>query len=164
MDAALRAVLEERARALARPAAPPKAAGALEAVTFFLTDERYAIESRYVIEVRRLTELALLPGAKPPVFGVTAWRGGPLAVLDLRPLLGVSATALNDLGHLVVLGEGRAAFGVLADGVGELVELSASEVHAPPAGVAVHREYLRGVTGDALLVLDAARLLAAHAA
>ena len=161
-DATARSVLEERARTLARPAAPPPEGDSIGAVVFALGDERYAIESRYVIEVARLSELARLPGATPPVLGITAWRGGPLPVLDVRRLLGVTADELNDHGQVIVLGESRAAFGILADAVSELVAFRPSEVREPPEGVAVEREYLRGVTGDALLVLDAGKLLRLH--
>jgi purine-binding chemotaxis protein CheW len=162
MDARARSVLEERARTLARPAAPPMESNSIGAVVFVLGDERYAIESRYVVEVARLSELARLPGAKPPVVGIAAWRGGPLPVLDVRPLLGLSANGLNDLGQMIVLGQSRAAFGILADAVHDLVVLRPSEVREPPEGVAVEREYVRGVTGDALLVLDAGKLLRLH--
>lgn len=157
-----RQVLEERARALARPTALPPAVGALEVITFALANEVYAIESRFVIEVFRLTDLSPLPGAKPPVFGVTGWRGELLTILDLRPVLGLSVGALNDLGRVIVLGEERPAFGVLADAVRELHTLPKSAVRDTPETVAASREYLRGVTADAVLVLDAEKLLRAH--
>jgi purine-binding chemotaxis protein CheW len=155
----VRALLEERARVLARPVERRAVSGTFEAVSFVLADERYAVESRFVVEVFPLADLALLPGAKAPVLGVTAWRGGLLTVLDLRPLLGISTTALNDLGRVIVIGEARASFGILVDRVQEIVSLRLSEIHEPPDGVAVRREYLRGVTGGALLVLDAGALL-----
>jgi len=155
----VRAVLEERARTLARPAASPSAADMLEAVTFTLANERYAIESRYVVQVFRLKELSLLPGAKAPIFGVTAWRGELLTILDLRPVLGLSVAALNDLTRVIVLGEERATFGILADAVRDLVTFPTAEVREPPEGVAMQRMYLRGITGDAVLVLEARKLL-----
>jgi len=158
-----RRVLDERARALARPAAPPPAGDTLELLTFVLANEVYAVESRYVLAVFRLTDLSPLPGAKPPVFGVTAWRGELLTILDLRAALGLSVTALNDLSRVIVLGKERPAFGILADAVRELVNLPASAVREPPEGVAAKREYLRGVTPDAVLVLDAGVLLRLHA-
>jgi purine-binding chemotaxis protein CheW len=160
-----RAVLEQRARALARPATPPPAAGALEAVTFALASERYAIESRYVFEVFRLATLSPLPGATPPVHGVTAWRGDLLPVLDLRLPLGLPVAALNDLSRVIVLGRERPAFGVLADAVLELVTIAAADVQAPPAAAeaaaagAAARDYLRGITPEAVVVLDGERLL-----
>jgi purine-binding chemotaxis protein CheW len=153
------AVLDERARALARSAAPPATEGRLETVTFLLANERYAVESRYVIEVFRLRDLSPLPGAEPPVTGVTAWRGDLLQVLDLRPVLGLPVTALNDLSRVVVLGTARPAFGVLVDAVESIVTIPASRLLAPQDGPAARREYLRGITADAILVLDAERVL-----
>jgi purine-binding chemotaxis protein CheW len=157
-----RQVLEERARALARPALPPPAGDTLELITFALADEVYAIESRYVLAVFRLEDLSPLPGAEPPVCGVTAWRGGLLTILDLRPVLGLSVAALNDLNRVIVLGEDGPAFGILADAARELVTLPASDVRDPQEGVAAKREYLRGITDDAVLVLEARKLLQLH--
>jgi purine-binding chemotaxis protein CheW len=159
----VRAVLEERARALARPLRMSAPIDDLEVVTFALANERYAIESRYVFEVFRLEDLSPLPGAKPPVFGVTAWRGELLTILDLRTVLGLPVTALNDLSRVLVLGADRPAFGILADAVQDLVRLPASEVRQLPEGVAAKREYLHGVTADAVLVLDVQQLLRTHA-
>jgi purine-binding chemotaxis protein CheW len=152
-------VLEERARVLAQAPVAPPAGEELEVITFTLANETYAVESMLVVAVFRLTDLSLLPGAKPPVCGVTAWRGDLLTILDLRPLLGLSSTALNDLSRVIVLGEERPAFGVLADAVLELVVLPASEVREPSEGTAAGREYLRGITGGAVQVLDARTLL-----
>lgn len=157
-----RQVLEERARALARPAAPPPTGDTLELMTFALANEVYAVESRYVAAVFRLTDLSPLPGAKSPVFGVTAWRGELLTILDLRAALGLSLAALNDLSRVIVLGKDRPAFGILADAARELVTLPAREVRDPPDWVAAQQEFLRGVTADAVLVLDAVKLLQVH--
>ncbi len=158
----VRELLEERARALARPAAPPPAGDTLELLTFALANEVYAVESRYAVAVFQLIDLSPLPGAEPPVFGVTAWRGELLTILDLRAALGLSVTALNDLSRVIVLGEERPAFGILADAARELVTLPAAEVREPPEGIAARREYLRGVTADAVLVLEATKLLQLH--
>lgn len=149
-----RRVLEERARRLARPAADAGAAPAgLEVVTFALAGETYAIEARWVVEVARLAHLTPLPGAEPPLFAVTAWRGDLLSLFDLRPVLGLSSRALDDLGWIVVLGSaGRAAFGVLADAPGEFRVIPPDEVR-PPEGAA-RSPLVRGVTGDAVVVLE----------
>lgn len=162
MANAEREVLEQRARALARPAAKP-ASDTIEIVTFVLAGETYGIESRYVVEVFRLTELSRLPGAEPPVLGITTWRGALLTILDLRPVLGVSSAALSDLGRVIVLGRDEPAFGVLADDVRDLLGIPASAVREPPEGVALRREYLQGITGEAVIVLAADKLVALHA-
>jgi len=155
----VRAILEERARVLARPSAPLPVGERLEVLTFVLANEIYAIESRYVHQVFRLQELAPLPGAELPVFGVTAWRGELLTIVDLRPVLGLRVAALDDLSRVIVLGAERPEFGILADAVREIVTLPAAEVRAPPEGLAAKRDYVRGMTGEAVLVLDAQKLV-----
>lgn len=159
----VREVLEERARALARPVNPAPAGETLELVTFALANEVYALESRYVVAVFPLADLAPLPGAEAPVFGVTAWRGELLTVLDLRRVLGVSVADLTDLSRVIVVGEERPAFGILADSVREVVTLPPAALRAPPEGIEAKLGHLRGVTAEAVLVLDAHALLGHHA-
>src|SRR6185312_5009031 len=85
-----RAILEERARLLARiPPAPPAVGESLQVVVFRLGDERYALETQYVREVVRLSDYAPLPGAPAFVLGILNLRGEILSVLDLRPFCGV---------------------------------------------------------------------------
>jgi purine-binding chemotaxis protein CheW len=146
--------LQERARHLARPLTSPTGNEQLEVVTFSLASETYAIESRYVIEVFRLRELAPLPGAREPIAGLTAWRGDLLVVLDLRPVLGLAPTSLNDLGRVVVLGRDRHAFGLLADTVRDLASLDASGLRPPPEGSRAREGVVRGMTPGAVLLLD----------
>ena len=157
----VREMLEQRARDLARPVESVSEGPRLEVVTFSLSNEVYAVESRYVLEVFPLRELVPLPGAPPPVFGVTVWRGDLLTILDLRSVLGLPVAALDDLSRVLVLGAEHAAFGVLADAVRELVTIAASDVREPPVGgkTRARRDYLQGVTPDAVLVLDGQRLV-----
>ena len=154
-------VMERRARALARPLAPPeKNEGSLEVVLFGLGRERYALETRFVREVLRLVDLTLLPGAPPPFAGVTHHRGEILVVVDLRGLLGISAEGVTDLSRVVVLGEGEGQIGLMADQVFEVNKLPAEALRPPPESVSgIGREILRGLTGDAILVLDPEALL-----
>ena len=156
-----RIVMEERARALARvPAAPEAGAGVFEVVVFSLANERYGIEAKHVREVVRLTDYTPLPGAPSFLVGVTNLRGLVLAIVDMRKFFGVAVRGVSDLSRIVVLGNERIEFGILADAVHEVALLSADQVKEPPETVAgVAREYLRGVTGDALLLLDGAALL-----
>ena len=156
-----KAILDERARALARvPPAPPKASEVLEIATFALANEHYGVETRFVREVVRLADFTPLPGAPPFLVGVLNLRGEILALIDLRTFFGVPARGLTDLARVLVLGDERPEFGVLADAAHEVTTLRVDEVHEPPDSAAgVGREYLRGVTKDALIVLDGAALL-----
>jgi purine-binding chemotaxis protein CheW len=156
-----RLVLEERARMLARvPPVAPVAGEALQVVVFSLGEERYALETHSVREVVRLRDHAVLPGAPAFVFGVLNLRGEVLSVLDLRPFFGVPQRGATDRSRVLVLGASRTEFGLLADDVHEVLSVRLQDVlEAPPTVSGAGREYLRGVTPQALIVLDGAVLL-----
>jgi purine-binding chemotaxis protein CheW len=155
-----RAVMEERARALARVPAEARAAEVLQLAVFTLANERYGIETRFVREVVRLTDYTPVPGAPEFLVGVINLRGEILAVIDLRKFLGVAPRGVTDLSRVVVLGGERAEFGVLADTADEVLALRTDEVHEPPGTVTgIGREYLHGITAAALIVLDGSVLL-----
>ena len=151
-------LMERRTRALAQTVAETTRAAGQLVVHFTLGGERLIIEARWLLGVTKLTALAALPGAEPPVKGVTVWRGDLLTLLDIRPVLGISTAALSDMTRVLVLGERRARFGLLVDSVGDCVDMSSIEMLEPPPG-SLARDYLIGVTADAALVLDGARLL-----
>jgi len=155
------AVLAERARILARPVEVPESlASDLRLATFALANERYGIDANLVVEIGRLSDYTPLPHGPSHLVGITNLRGEILPVFDLRALLGLSRRALDDLARLVVLGRARPEFGILADSTRELVALSPAELLSPPASVSEQgRRYMRGVTRDALVVLDGAILL-----
>lgn len=160
-SARARAVLEERARALAvRPAGEEARGDEVELVTFTLAGETYAVESRYAVQVARAEGVTPVPGAPPPLVAVTAWRGDLLSIYDLRALLGLPSGGVGDAAWLVILGLGGPAFAVPADEPGEFRAVPAADVR-PPAGTEAGR-YVRGLTPDAVVVLDAAALLREH--
>lgn len=153
------AILEERARALARPVAISAPTGESH-VVFSLAREQYVVPSAQVLAVFRLPALVRLPGAHPPVVGLTAWRGDVLTLLDVRSLVGAPPSALDDLALVVVLGDDTPEFGLLADRVLDAVHLAPADLLplAGRTGAAVD-PVLRGVTRDGQLVLDADALL-----
>ncbi len=154
----VREVLRERARVLARAPVAHEPADALELLTFALARESCAVESRFVHAVFRMGEFTPLPGVAAPVVGVTGWRGEVLTLLDVRGLLGMPAGEPGELGQVIVLGGARAAFGVLAHELREVVKVQAAELL--PRTAAGERDWLQGVTRAGLVLLDAERLLA----
>lgn len=156
-------ILAARARELARPVGGDVAAAGTEALEFSLGREKFAIASRYVFAVFPLAELVPLPGATPPVVGLTRWRGDVLTILDLRRLVGSVTTALDDLSRVIVVGDTFPEFGVLADVVNEIGRIDLDALHALPSERRVETRMLRGVTRDAIHVIDAAALIARQA-
>ena len=94
------------------------------------------------------------------LIGVINLRGEILDVFDLRCLFGVPAGEVAESSRVVVLGDERDEFGVLADAAHEVTTLRRDEVLEPPGSVAgLARSYLRGVTAETLIILDGAELL-----
>jgi purine-binding chemotaxis protein CheW len=151
-------LLEERARVLARPLTVTRAQDIVTVLSFMLARERYAVESREVWAVFRLRHFTRLPSAEPPLFGLTSWRGDVLTLLDLRPLLGAPATALDDLAYVVVLGDRRATYGLLADSVQDLVDISRTSLRPAENEHSSRAAYVTGITPDALQLLNPSAL------
>jgi purine-binding chemotaxis protein CheW len=153
-------VLMERAAALARKVVRDDAVQeTLELIQFTLGSQRCAFETRHVHEVFRPGELTRLPGAEAHVLGITNLRGELLPVFDVRELFHAGPAESDDRTRLLVLGRQRPEVCVVADAVHELRVLPTAQLIAHADASASTQSYLRGVTKDALVVIDAAELL-----
>lgn len=157
-----RRALHERANALAvETQAEKPARSEVELVVFRLSDERYAVESSYVREVYPLKLLTPLPGAPPFVLGLTNLRGEILSIVDLHAFFELPNPGLTDRSRVIVLRSAAMEFGILADSVAGTRRIGIDAIQpALPTLIGIREEYLKGVTGERLIVLDAGRLLA----
>lgn len=151
-------VLEERARILARPITATAAATAGDAVAFDIRGETYAIDLRDVMEVFRPGEIAVLPSAARPVIGVAAWRGELLPILEILRENGAPRGEAEQ-SRVVVVGDGRTAIGIVADAIRGTITIRHDEIRPLPEGLATRRAHVRGITSEAVQVLDASALL-----
>jgi purine-binding chemotaxis protein CheW len=149
-------ILSQRALQLAAHDVETARLLSVDHIVFRLGRETYAIETALVVGVFRLTGLARLPGSREPLYGVTLWRGEILTVFDLRAMLGVSTSTLNDLGRVIVIGGERVCFGFLADSVTGEVPVIPSYVHPLPGS---ENLLVRGITPEAVIVLNPEQLL-----
>lgn len=149
-----RHVLESRARSLARRMRTEVREDTVDVVIFTLAGEACALELRHLRQVLPARELALLPGAGPPLVALTGWRGELVGVIDLARVLGGRAGAPPEHRHLLVVGEG-APIALLVDDINALTAIAPSTI--APAGD--QRAFVRGVTPDAVLMLDGAELI-----
>jgi len=149
-------ILAERAARLAQVLDPEKEARTwLEVLAFERTGTRFALESRFVVEVGTCGRLSHVPGAQPALLGVTNLRGDLLPVFELSTLVAAGGTAQSSSTHLIVLGEGEPEFGVLADSVEEVKRLSVAGLSdARSVGALAHPEYVRGIGEDGRVLLD----------
>lgn len=131
-------------------------------VDFSLARERWLLDARHVLAAFRLATFTPLPGAVAPVVGLTAWRGLVLTLVDLRRTVGAHPTGLDDLATVLVIGDDtRPVAGILADVVHGVAALDPERALGPaPTTRTALPGVIAGLTDDARLVLDGARLLA----
>lgn len=155
-------ILDERARRLSQPLAVARKEGVvLDVLTFSLSGEGYGIETRHVHEVVRCAGLTPVPGVPDVVAGLANLRGQILGVFDIRPLLKLAPKPAADGAWILVCGDSDPDLGIVVDAVSDVVRLRADEL------LAVNRPQdraeavlARGLTRDAMTVLDGTALLA----
>jgi purine-binding chemotaxis protein CheW len=157
----VREVLVERARRLALATdRPGVAVDALELLPFRLGREHYAIETRYTREVVRLTGFTSVPGTEDFLLGVVNLRGEIVPVFDLMLFFGFASQGLSDRSRVIVVGDEAVEFGIIADTVQAVAHLPLEALIADTAFEGKRGgECVRGVTRDAMIVLDGAALL-----
>lgn len=151
-DKSDRAVLETRARRLAKPLVAIDEGAAedeLDILVFLVDDESLAIPVSAIVAIVRAGVITPLPRATPPVYGVTGWRGRPLTVMTLNGDRGAN----DSTGHLIVLGDGRRALVALRSDTADDTRTVRKSSLTPPAG-GPRSAYALGATTDGVLVLD----------
>ena len=156
------AIMDARARSLAPMPAASRPPGANVGVVLFgLGRERYAVETQFVREVVRFADFTPVPGTPEFVVGVANLRGMVIAIVDLHRFFGIPRKGVTDLSRVIVLGVDRVEFGILADVADGQTEIAADDILAPPGKIAgIASTYVRGVTREALIILDGMALLA----
>lgn len=153
-------ILRERAKRLAVEPEIEGRAEYIEAVEFLLAHERYAVTSQYVREICPLNEFTPIPGTPPFVLGMMNLRGRILSIIDIKRFFDLPEKGLSDLNKVIILHSGDMEFGVLADSIIGVRNITVSEMETSlPTLTGIREEYLMGVTRDRTVVLDAGRLL-----
>jgi len=154
-------ILKARAQALAREPVQAEAANeCLEVVEFLLAYERYAVESRYAWEVFPLENLTPLPCTPAFVLGIINLRGEILSVIDIRKFFELPEQGLTDLNKVIVLRSENMLFGILVDAITGVRRIPIADIQPSlPTLTDIREDYLRGVTPDRTVILDAEKLL-----
>lgn len=138
-----------------------------QVLTFLLGKETYGVDILKVQEIRGWSSVTRIPQAPPHVLGVLNLRGSVVPIVDLRMRFALPEAAYNALTVIIVLSvaaaAGRRDFGVVVDGVSDVVDLDAGAIKpTPELGAKVDTDFLRGLAslGDAMvMLLDIDRLI-----
>jgi purine-binding chemotaxis protein CheW len=157
----VRNILKNRAKAMAvAPETEKSASEKTEIIEFVLGAESYGIESAYVREVYQLKDFTSLPGVPGFIYGIINIRGQILPVVDLKKFMNLSEKGLGELNKVIILSGGQMEFGILADTVeGTRTLLIDDILPVPPTIVGIGEKYLKGVTKENIIVLEAEAII-----
>ena len=154
-------LLRERARALAEELAQEEDENLyVDVLEFLLAHERYAIELAHIQEVCPLTELTPIPGTPSFVLGIINVRSRILSIIDLKKFFDLPEQGITNLNKVIILGSAEMEFGILADSIiGARSILVKSIQESLPTLTGIRSDFLKGVTGDRVVVLDGEKIL-----
>jgi len=154
-------ILKARADLLALEPEKEREDEQIEVVEFLLSNEHYGIESHYIREVYPIKDFTPLPCAPPFVFGLINVRGLIISVIDIKKFFEMPEKGISDLNKVIIIHDEKMEFGILADSIAGERKIAVSEIGPPlPTLTGIREEFLRGVTGEQMVILDAKRLLA----
>ena len=68
---------------------------------------------------------------------------------------------MSDLNKVIIINDETMEFGILADAILGVRSVAVSELGPPlPTLTGIREEFLKGITGERMVILDAARILA----
>ena len=157
-----RNILRARARSLAAGGEAEATSShlLLEVVEFILGAEHYGIESRHIREIHPLNEFTPLPCTPSFVLGLVNVRGQIISIIDIKKLFDLPEKGLTDLNKVIVVHANHIEVGILAAAIVGVRSIAQEELQpALPTLTGIREEYLRGITKDPLVVLDAEKIL-----
>ncbi len=143
-------------------------AGSHQVLTFVLGNETYGVDILRVQEIRGWSAVTKIPHAPSHVLGVLNLRGSIVPIVDLRMRFALDRAEYTAITVIIVVsvlsGAGRRDFGVVVDGVSDVVDVNTAEVKpAPELGSRAATDYIRGlvsVSDRMVVLLDIDRLIA----
>jgi purine-binding chemotaxis protein CheW len=140
-------------------------AGTKEFVTIQVADQLFGVQVTDIRDVFALKGLTPVPGSKREIAGVLNLRGRIVTAIDARRSLGLPDRPQGYAGSMAVGVEHNGeAFGIIVDGVGEVLRLPDTACEPNPVNLAANWKLMsRGVyrlEGKLLITLDIESLLA----
>ncbi len=153
-------ILKARTKSLARY--EKKEELALESITvteFMLANERYGIELNNIVEVYPLKDMTPVPCTPPFVLGIFNVRGRIQTIIDIKKFFDLPDKGLSDLNKVIIVRARGMEAGILADVILGIRSIPLREIQPTlPTLTDIRAEYMKGVTGDQLIVLDVEKI------
>lgn len=130
---------------------------------FRLSGEWYGVNVLKAKEVIKAETISYLPSSPEHIAGIVNIRGSIVSVTDLKKIFGLAPEELTEKTRLVVIESGNLETGILADEVGEIVEVAVNKIEPTMSTIAVEKAgYIEGecrIGGKLFGILNAEKIL-----
>lgn len=141
--------------------------GSHQVLTFTLGEETYGVDILQVQEIRGYSTVTRIPQTPAHVLGVLNLRGSIVPIVDMRMRFDLERAEYTPLTVIIVLSvesaTGRRDFGVVVDGVSDVIDVAGGDIKpAPEMGANVSTEFIKGlaaVSGRMVMLLDIDQLI-----
>jgi len=156
-----RDILKARSKQLAQQQTKASDEDSIEVAEFLLGNESYAFELEHLREVCTLTEVTYIPCSPESVVGVINLRGQIIPIIDLLKFLNVDdGERLQVHNKAIIMQRDKLVVGIVADEVVGAKKISSSSLQLGLHGLEGRgSQFLKGVTKERLVVLDANKIL-----
>ncbi len=131
-----------------------------QVLTFSLGEEQFGVDILRVREIRGWSPVTRIPKVPDYVLGVLNLRGSIVPIIDLRVRFSLAHAEFTPLTVIIVLSvisaNGQREFGLVVDGVSDVVDIDAGNLKETPSlGARSAAEFIRGiaVVGERMLIL-----------
>jgi purine-binding chemotaxis protein CheW len=114
-------------------------------LTFALCDGEYAVDLRYVQEVKCWSAITPIPNAPPHIKGVMNLRGTIIPIIDLRTRFAMPETEYTRFTVIIMVKADTKVQGLAVDAVSDVLSLGGIDVHPPPELGGVEARFIAGV-------------------
>ncbi|MBI4688371.1 MAG: protein phosphatase CheZ [Nitrospirae bacterium] len=132
----------------------------MQYIGFVMNNSEYTIPILKVQEIINLPVVTKLPQAPPYMEGISNLRGKIVPIVNLKRLVGLTATEAGQ--KAIIVSSGRITFGVLVDDITGVITIDDSAIEPAESFMSSHIEQVEGVAkvDDKLVViLDTKKLI-----
>ena len=155
-------ILKERAKILARePETRHREIHYVSIVEFLIDQDRYGVPADCVREVYLLKEITTIPGVPEYVMGIINVRGQIFSVIDIKALFNIpKGKGISNLNKVIIIHNETMEFGIVVDSITGITSIPSHKITPAPLTMTEFvRKYIKGITSDHLILLDAEQLL-----
>lgn len=136
-------------------------------LAFTVSSVRYGIPVDLVLQIIRYENVMGVPTAPPFVEGVINLRGEVIPVINIRERFGLPKIEITRKNRLIVIRDEQRSYGLLVDGVRDIIELSDESIATEATSVfGMKAQFVLGIAKvkkNLLVILDIFKILSAPA-